>query len=253
MNLVKTTFDFPAANNTWDAVRYWAGMSARFKQADLTCQVMAGFALTELRRTFHAQGKRTDLTSPNDSAKLAANGDAGWTKLVRENAGISEDTARNWMRMAEGIKGKWRKLGVADQVKALMSVPPSQWNDEEAKLIQSAVHKVTDGKTQLEFMWELGIAKKPQGSGATGRAPGEGGRKKLTMSETAELLKAGALADWEGIAKLIGAYKDKFLLLTDADVTAQIALLERQLNARKAWLKQPRDARAPKAITPLLS
>jgi hypothetical protein len=65
--------------------------------------------------------------------------------------------------------------------------------------------------------------------------------------------KAGALADWEGIAKLIGAYKDKFLLLTDADVTAQIALLERQLNARKAWLKQPRDARAPKAITPLLS
>jgi len=202
MELVKTNYAFPAENNTWDAVRYWAGMSLRFKQADLACQVMAGFALKELR-ALHGprQGQRSDLkpTSTNDSSKLGTSpavtstndsSKLGFQEMVLKETGISHDTARNWMKMADGIKSRWKKLPIRDRLHSLMAVPPSQWQDDDAKLITDALHKATDGRTQLEFMWELGLAKKPQGAGARGRKPGEGGRAaNLDVGDEDELLK----------------------------------------------------------------
>lgn len=181
MQLVTTTpLAFPAESNTWDAVRYWVGTSARFAQASLACQVMAGFALRELHAASKIKpgnpnpetGRGNQL--PNDS--VIDHGGKSWPEIVKAEAGISDDTARNWMAMADKLKSKWKKLPIKDRLSALMTVAPSQWQETDAKLISDAVHKATDGRTQLEFMWELGIAKKPQGSGARGRKPGEGGR-----------------------------------------------------------------------------
>lgn len=183
MQLVKTSFDFPAqANNTWDAVRYWVGMSARLKQADLACQVMAGFALRELHQTHKIGPGQPKKELPNDL--VISHRSQSWAQIVQAEVGVSDETARNWMKMADGVKSRWKKLPVRDRLSALMTVPPSQWSEPDALLISEAVHKATDMRTQAEFMWDLGIAKKPQGSGARGRKPGEGGRPKdLDMSE----------------------------------------------------------------------
>ncbi|MDE2099093.1 MAG: hypothetical protein KGL39_17700 [Patescibacteria group bacterium] len=243
MQLVNLTTPFQCcANDSWDAVRYWAGMSARFAQATLACQVMAGFSLRALRDDYGShQGKRND-TSPNDSERL------GFQEMVRRETGLSDDTARRWINMADGIKARWKKLPARDRLRALMSMPPNQWSEPDVKLIGDAVHKATDGRTQLEFMWELGLAKRPQGSGAAGRAPGEGGSKKLSLSEQAEAQRLLAETNWQVLLKHHRVYAAKFTLLTDEVIEAQCAELEHLLAARRAWLKQPRNNRDAAAI-----
>ena len=238
---------------TWDAVKYWADLSAKFSHASVAAQVMAGFALNELHKAHEIKPgkpknseKANELKLPNDS--VITNLNKSWPDLVKEQAGISADTARNWMNMAQGVKARWKKLAPQDRLKALMAVSPSQWSDKDMKLVCDSLHKVTDGKSQLDFMRELGLAKKAQGSGATGRAPGEGGRRKLSISEQAELLKTLAVEDWAGIVELLKGYRGKFTVLKDDSVQAQMAVLERHLKARRAWLNQPRNNRVASSI-----
>src|ERR1035441_7997714 len=107
MQLVKTSFDFPASENSWDAVRYWVGMSVRFKQADLACQIMAGFALQDLHKTEGiAPGRPKTLPQVGNSATIAELSHNGkcWEDTVQNEAGVSLRTAHNWMAMAGGIK-----------------------------------------------------------------------------------------------------------------------------------------------------
>lgn len=224
-------------NEKWQEVKAWAADAAKFQHASLACQVMAGFSLNELREHYGSQqGKRSDLTSPNDSAKL------GFQELVREKCGISDDTARNWMKMAEGVKSLWKKLPARDRLKALMSLPPSQWTEDDSKLIADATHKITDGRTQLEFMWELGCAKKPSGNP---NASGKGSRK-LTAEE--QRLKAVELAleDSGMMGKWVSASNHSFMLTAaenDLEINAQIAVLEFALKVRRKYLAVPRAQR----------
>jgi len=227
---------------SWSQVKHWAGLAANFAHASVASQVMAGFGLIEMRKQFNSQGKRADLaTSPHDVAKL------GWQETVEKEVGISDETARRWIAMAEGIKARWKKLAPQKRLMELMSVSPNQWTDDDTKLITDSLHKVADGSTQLEFMRELGLAKLPQGAGATG---GKGGaKKKLNLAEEAELRTIQARMEWAAIEQGLKVYTDKFLLLTDAEITAQLSLPEVAIAARNAWLKQPLDRRDPAAIS----
>ena len=237
------TSDAPAS---WEAVQYWATAAARFQHASVAAQVMAGFALKELQKAHGTnQGKRTDLaTSPSNLEKL------DWPDLVKKYAGVSNETARKWMLMADGVRKEWKKLDSGTRLKALMSVPVSDWTDADSQLVSDSLHKAADGMTQIDFMRELGLAKMPQGSGARGGIGSVGGQQKLTMSEEVALRQEQAAADWAAIAQALKAYADKFLVFpNDLPVNAQIADLEQAINPRKAWLKQPVGRRDAAAIS----
>ena len=118
----------------------------------------------------------------------------------------------------------------------------------QREALTSAVKKLTDGKSQADFFEEL--YKGASGNGT----PVSGPHKNLSISEEAALRKQQALKQWSAIEKLLAAYRDKFLCgLTDADVEAQMASLERALSARKAWLKQPASKRVPAAISEMFN
>ena len=237
-----STTDAPAS---WDAVQYWANVAARFQQASLAAQVMAGFALAELRKNFSRGGDRTPGANPHDAGLLT------FEETCKQHAGISDDTARRWIAMADGIKARWKKLAPQARLKQLMSVPVNEWTEDDSKLIAESLHKVTDGQSQLDFMRELGLAKMPQGSGARGGIGSVGGQQKLTMSEEVALRRELAQRDWYAANTILRNYKDKFLLLADDEITAQIGTLEQALKARKKWLKQPVGRRDAKAIAAL--
>ena len=249
MQLTTTTpLAFPAANNTWDAVRYWASGAERFSQATLACQVMAGFALKELHQANKiSQGKRTDLNLPN--GLVSSHDGKSWPEIVKAESGISDETARNWMKMAEGVKARWKKLPIRDRLNALMTVPPSQWAESDAKLISDAVHKATDGRTQLEFMWELGIAKNP--GGGRGRKPGDGGRPKdMGMCDGDE--DDHAIDEFRGDLRLLSHPDEESLdrmstgalLKHQEEVTAYAAKISTILKRRKALAMKSTNAPA---------
>jgi len=236
-----TLVDGPA---TWQGVKYWADMAAKFQHASVAAQVMAGFALCELRKAHGTnQGKRTDLTSPHDAEKL------DWPELVEQHAGISDDTARRWMLMAEGIKARWKKLAPQARLKELMSVAPSDWNEKDTKLVTDSLHKVCDGQGQLEFMRELGLAKKPTGNTTTTNRTPPG---KLSAEEQAAQLLALALQDSGHLGNAVTACNKSFVLLEDLEINAQIALLERAIKLRNAWVSQPKSKRDVSVIEKML-
>jgi hypothetical protein len=146
----------------WAEAKKWVDAAGMFERGKLASQVMAGFALIEIRKGWRCSGHRNDLTSAQNEPRL------GWQEQVKEKLGIGKETARRWIEMAEVAKPRLKKLGGADSFKRLLELPPSAWNAAQRESLAKAVHKITDGKTQVQYMLDLGVSKAPQGSAAKG-------------------------------------------------------------------------------------
>jgi hypothetical protein len=235
---------------TWEAAKYWADLASKFQHASVAAQVMAGFVLNELHKAHGIKpGARTDLNLPTELGGSEA--PKSWPDLVKDQAGVSDETARKWMGMADGVKKKWKKLAPQDRLKELMAVSPSAWTDKDMKLVCDSLHKVTDGKSQLDFMRELGLAKKPPGNpNATG-----GTARKLTTAELSAQARAQALEDSGRLGAVLKSSNANFFLLTevnDLELDAQISVLEFALHLRRLWAKTPKVKRDAKVIESLI-
>lgn len=227
---------------TWDGARKWRDAAVRMEQGKLFCQVMLGFELLALRATLGVEhGKKTD------SSQIGKSSD-NWVDLIEQELGLSRTSAYRMMEMAEAAKVRLKKLpelrDFDPTTQAVAALP-----EKQQSALTTAVKKLTDGTTQVDFMRDLGIAKLPQGGGATGRAKGDTRRPEpLTLTAQAELLRAVAEDDWRHLEDLLlRGYRAKFTLLNDTQVTAQVAALEAALSARQAWLKTPPERRDPHA------
>lgn len=219
----------------WVRVRRYTEAARQFGRAQVACQVLAGLELIELRKQNKIRpGRPTDPMAPQ------------WADLVAEHAGISDETARNWIRMAEGVRPRLKKLpGVGALFRELLEVPLHQLTVEQHHLLEEAVHKATDGMTQIEFLRELGIAKQPAGHGATGGDRGGRRPPKSLVPPTEEAMQAVARADWVQIETVLDASRANFCLLNDFEVEAQIATFELHVKARRQWLRVAKKDRTP--------
>jgi hypothetical protein len=238
-----------AVLGTWDRCRQWLEAAKMFEQGKLFSQVMGGFELLALHKAHGVKaGNRVDLVSHNLPQDVGGS-KLSWPELVKKEAGISDQTAYRYMEMAKAAAPRLKKL---PELKGLdiLGIPLATLPEPAKEALEKGVRKLTDGKSQTDFFAEL----YKQGGKGTGRPPGcDNTPKKLTLSEEVAIRKAKALQDWTDLAKQFAPYKDQFTLLTDDDVTAQIALLEQALKARQAWLKQPANKRDPKAIEELFA
>jgi len=231
---------------TWDTVKYWAELAAKFSHASVAAQVMAGFALNELKKANNIKpGNPHRGQLPNDLVIKT------WPELVAEFAGISDETARNWMRMADGVKAKWKKLAPQEKLKALMSVSPSQWSEDDTKLVTASLHKIADGQTQTDFMRELGLAKKPSKNPNAGDYE-HGKKKALTTAEAAAEIERMALEDSVKMGEWIRASNRSFVNVSDLEVSVQCSLLEEALKVRNKWLATPKAKRDAAQIDAML-
>jgi hypothetical protein len=154
------------------AARKYADAAAKFEKCKVACQVMAGFHLIELQTALRLGQGQYSRSKPNDSVLIEGHkpndsvyGHKSWAEFVKSEVGISDDTARNWMNMARAAAPRIRK---ETGFKELPLLNPSEMTAEQEKSVDAVVHKLADGKSQMDFMMELGLAKKPQGSGAKG-------------------------------------------------------------------------------------
>lgn len=232
-------------SGTWDGARRWRDAAVRMEQGKLFCQVMLGFELLALRNTLNVEhGKKTDCSQIGNSAD-------NWVELLEKELRLSRTSAYRMMEMADAAKPRLKKLpelaGFDPCAQAIADLPePAQ-----AALL-TAVRKLTDGATQVEFMREVGLAKLAPGAGATGRKPGEGGRPPAgTIAEQAALAQRVARADLTAIACALEGFADKFTLLDDGDCRALESVCERHLKAVRQWLAQPAADRDPHTVAKL--
>ena len=115
-------------------------------------QVEVGRRLSELRKIHGGDSKGG---RPETSKSLG--GFVPWPKYVKETFAISDETARNWMKMAEEAKPRLKKLD--PKLALLLDKPIHLLTESEAAALKKATAKLTTGKTQLDFMRELGLVK----------------------------------------------------------------------------------------------
>lgn len=121
---------------------------------------MCGFELIELQKRvgISAKGGRPKKL-PNNLEVLS------WPELVKQKIGKSDETSRNWMNMARAVAPRLKKLGGSWNASALLALPPSEWSEEARVQVEKTLKGVCEGQTQVDFMRELGLVKKPPGNG----------------------------------------------------------------------------------------
>lgn len=138
-----------------------------------------------------------------------------------ERHGLKLRTAQNYMALADGLKGKALK-NASDSFLPLLEKPPSELNKADQAKLTKAVAKVADGATLSQLYQDLGIVKKPQGSGAKGGNT----RGKDAAGEEAEPSEAGSTgSEVDTAAALAGDQTKRLINLIDE------ALRDRPFNA----------------------
>lgn len=140
----------PSIEPSWDMARKWAETAKRLQRGVFWSKAMAGIQLIGLREQHGTnQGKRRDLgTSPSSLEKL------DWPDLVKREMGISDETARLWMRYGEQVIPALKQFPDLAQ---LADKPVSRWSHDEVTLVGEALEKIGDRKEQKDFMAALGV------------------------------------------------------------------------------------------------
>lgn len=232
----------------WNKVREGVQMAIKAEHLKLASQVMVGFFLAELKKDLGIKRGGLRQSNPNHLGLIGEAAPMAWPVAVKINAGISDETASNWMKMAEGVKKRFKDLPEAERFRELVLTPPSQWSTDDRLLLEDKLRQITDGRSQMEFMFECGLTKKPKAKGGARDQT----RKVLTPGEELAEARRLAEADWVEDERALEAYHAKFTLLDDSLVDAQIAALQRHIEARMMWLRMPQTKRDPQAIEKFL-
>lgn len=119
-------------------------------------------------------------------------GHGGWQDFFEAHFakhGLSIRTAQNYMGLADGLKTKALKNESGLSFLALLDTAPSELKKADQVKLTKAVAKAADGAALFDLYQEMGIAKKPQGSGA------KGGNKHKNDAPPKEIATAELMAE----------------------------------------------------------
>lgn len=230
---------------TWDGARLWLERAKAMQEGVLYCQVMVGFELLALREGHPetrgrkpAAGKKSHVETFFSAAERETN--------------LSRPTIYRLLAMAEGAAKRLKASGGVLKDFDPTSQPIALLSGPKRDALSGAVKKLTDGLTQQEFLFDLGLAKVPQGWGALGGARDRKPKANLSEAEEREAALAEAREHWKRDRLSLFTYRAEFMLLDDTEVRQQIDFLESLLKARKSWLSKPYPERQAAEIEKLL-
>ncbi len=214
----------PPGEASWESVRRWTDWAAKFGRGSLACQVMAGFGLLGLRDTYDIKNGR-----PSHDKKLSHNEKVSWNNLVSNELHISSATTYRWMKMAKALRDQYGDLTAPDRLRALLGTSPKDWTTDDSELVVALVDQVTDGKTALAFLRELGVTRRPARPQRQAHPKPD---KTLPTDQQIETAKTR----WDKLRRELRQYGRAFEILDELDVSAQIVILTTATHARQNWL-----------------
>jgi hypothetical protein len=75
-----------------------------------------------------------------------------WEGMVMTLSGIGISCATHWMRLADAFERLAEREGIS--LREVFEKLPWDWSSEEAALVNDTVHKLCDGKTQIQLLKE---------------------------------------------------------------------------------------------------
>lgn len=229
-----------------EKIRQYAQAAEKLARGSLAMQVMAGFELSELRKSSpYVQGGGRKQSGHRgrieENAPFSAY--STWESFLEGHLSLPVRTASRWIAMADAARPRLRKLdGFQALVQDLLLRPISSLTEEETAVLTKAVAKITDGRSQLDFMAELGLVKQP-GNPNLGGATQGGGRKGGLAAE--DKIREQAQEDWHTAERALVGGGNSFTLLKDSEIEAQLEVLMRAARVRREWLATPAAKRTP--------
>lgn len=220
---------------TWDGVRHWINGAHMMEQGKLFCQAMTGLELLALHKAHNIQQGGDRKSNPQAAGLILT-----WEEICKKEAGISDDTARRYMDIARKAAPRLKRFPALKNFDP-MATPIAKLSEPQRTALESAVKKITDGKSQMDFLGDL--YKKAPGN----KEAKDGGPKtKPTTADQAQAAFNIALENsgWMGKA-VTASNKDFFLTARDNDleIDAQIAVLEFALKLRTKYRNTPKAKR----------
>jgi hypothetical protein len=112
--------------------------------------ILCGLELQRTRAEIAAPGKRSDLRHP---------GGGGWQDWVAENCNFSLTTAKKYMAVAEGVKGRLAQSNLSKSLAAIIDTAPSALGEDQRQSLIQSVAKVTHGDSLRDLYMDFGITK----------------------------------------------------------------------------------------------
>lgn len=215
-----------ALEANWESVRRWADWATKFERGSLACQVMAGFGLLGLHEQYVARPQIPGRSVSHDGTRT-------FKKLLIKELSISRTTAYRWMDMAKALRARYGDMTAPERMRTLLAVSPKDWTPGDSKLVQALVDQVTDGKTALGFLKEIGVTQIKKRAALPAPA--------LAASKVIDLKTAAA--QWTSLQKQLHRYGKAYEVLGEESVQQQIVELASAVNVRQTWLENRLKAR----------
>lgn len=84
----------------------------------------------------------------------------GWEKWVETNCEFGLTTAKKYIAVAEGVKGRLAQEKISKSILGLIDIAPSALADNDRATLLESVSKVTEGQTLQQLYMDFGITKK---------------------------------------------------------------------------------------------
>lgn len=158
--------------------------------------ILCGLELSRIRMALAKPGGR-----PKKLPDVDRGVSVGWEDWVKSNCEFGTDTARKYIAVSEGVKGKLAQIGVARSLGGLLDLAPSAMDAAGRDQLLKTVSKVTDGQSLSQLYLDFGITKKnPNDNLRKGGATHHNGRPSINYdvedseAEGADILHR--LAKW---------------------------------------------------------
>jgi hypothetical protein len=223
----------------WARARSYVEAATLFQRASLAAQIMAGMELLELHKGYAGAGRR----------KFSHDVKISWEDAVKQELGISYQTAYRWMGMAKAARPRLTKGDI--DLGRLLEKHPAALTPAERELLKKAVHKISDGQTQMEFLLSCGVSKDNPLPSDTPRRdidPATGKRIYHPTKKTKEELQAARLAAAHDLAfalfKEFSEIGEKWMALSDRELTVALEFVDKFAKCARKWLATPPPSRA---------
>lgn len=116
--------------------------------------ILCGLELQKIREQVASKGGR-----PKNSPTQIGEFSGGWENWIADNCDFSTETARKYMAVAEGVKGRLAQARVSKELGLIVDVAPSSLDQAQRDTLIKSVSKVTQGETLQQLYLDFGITK----------------------------------------------------------------------------------------------
>jgi hypothetical protein len=113
--------------------------------------ILSGVELARLHENYA-------ISAGNPNFRTRAGIGETWPEIVKQNGGISDDTAARRIKLAEAAAAQ---LPILREVLS-GEADPRLLSDAKKEALNKGLRVLTDGKTQRQLMWDLGLGPKPK-------------------------------------------------------------------------------------------